>query len=843
MKNLLVRRSLFLLVIVGLLVLLFQFVRLPFISIKMHEAIPSSSAIFLQFSEMQNVAKIADENGNILLSESAKKDLDLFQKGIGLQPNSPLTVVVRPPDLELLYITKGISKKIKQVENTYKFRNKVVHKITTPEKQEFYVSHFRNLTLMSRRAALVEESLTQLKSYRTSLKKQRNFRRVNRTELKDAAVHVFVSFQNLPVQFSNYLGMKKADNIRNFGKWVNWLKLGLKPTDKGYIVEGAITGNLDFIEYLTGLRDRSINRVLPNNIAAFTQMEAPLVGKFSEDFQKYFQPWIEGEIAYINTEPFGQSKGEKFMLVRSKDTALSEKLLGELGTERGKLETFDYQMFKVEQLLADDVLMPVFGKRLNPIKNPYYTIVEDFVIFCNSKPELQAWLDKYIAGQTLVNEITYNEIISYLNRDNKVLFSLNFERLNALLQDYLKPKHHDVFAQFFKPYESQFSNMTLGLYPKGKRSLFKGAVAIKQEQEPLNLQATTEIVSKIPLSNSLTKAPQVIENPLTKSKIIVVQDKSNALLAFKENGELLWQRVLNEPVLSTIIPLKKPTNEQVEWLFNTSTQIYKINEAGENVANFPMRTGYEMDNGILAVDFDNQGEYELWVAGKGKHIYRYNDKGIPLENAKVKRTGLFRQPLQHFASEDKDFIFGMNGDGELYTFQRNGTPRFEEESTALKADYFTQPSYDELAKRIVVLDGKGRLTIVNTEGKTFKLNTEIGEGQQPQFLYKNIVGDARKDYIVLNNKELSVWYYDANAFKKAWAYTFEFAPTNIFEAGKGIGFFNAQRKEIGFVDTNGALIESKTLGGETPYTLTDLNGDGVEEVVVGCGNEICVYEF
>jgi len=855
------RRFIFALLIIGLGIVLFQFIRLPFLPVRLHEAVPNSTAVMLQFENTNEIDNILETDGNLLETQQIQKEFSLFTEIFPNQKEGRLLAVLRAPDLDFLYVKKRVKGfKLKDeiaklqdgIVREFDFQGHLIYNVQVSENESINITRFRNLLIFARESYLLEESITQLYDYWGSLRGEKYFRRVERTEIPNASAYVYVNFKNIPHQFASYLGLKKADDIANFGNWVNWLKLGLTPTETGYRLKGAVTGELKFLSHLNSIQDGNIFKIMPDNLAVLTWMEAPLVGKFSAEFQEYFQPWISGEIAYANLEPFGtKTIAEKFLVVKSTDTKLSAKLLADLGDTMGKLESYDYQMFHIEQLMADDVLMPVFGKRLNPIKNPYYTILEDFVVFCNSKKALETWLDKFLIGKTLGNDIPFLQIQQSQPDDRKVHFSLNFSKLSLVLQEYMRPEYRENFAQATQVY-TQFGPLSLGLYPKGQRSLVGGEIyRLPSEETDLNTSLTinpanlnAEVVWKAELNDKIIGTPKILIDASTKQKRIIVQTENNTLHCYSEGGEESWNVPFDSPILSEIIPIQKTGNTQTQLLFNTEKAIYLYDLDGVE-AQTPLKVKSKMTNGVLAVDFDNNQEYTIFVASKNKNIYGFTLAGEPLDGWNpLRKRGIFTESLQHFNTADKDFIFGMNTKGILQVFQRNGEDRFPH-PIKVRDGYVTSPAYDTHPDmtRIIALDENGRLTVVNTEGESFSLNVKIGEKQKPKLLFKNVIGDERKDYIILNNKDLSIWTYEGKAFKKVQNHTFENTPNRLFELDNGIGILNSKTAEINLFLNTGQIHPNFPLGGTTPFVKTDLLDDGKTEVIVGNGTEIYVYEL
>ena len=853
MKNRRIPRILFFVFLLGLLVIVFQFVRLPFLPVRLHEAVPASTGVMLQFADPAAIETIYEKSGNILRTATVRKDAAAFTELFPGQGEGRILAAMRGQDLELLYVTartRGFKLKdaVQSLDTeTINFQDHIIFKVKNTTAQEIYVTRFRNLLVWSHSAVLVEESVTQLYDYSGSMRGEKNFRRVERTEAEGAAAYVYLNFRNLSSAFAPYMSLKKRADINNFGNWVNWLKLGLIPAENGYEVQGAITGNLKFLKYLDDLKGDALYKILPDDLAVMTRMEAPLVGKFSPEFQQYFQPWIEGEIAYVNLEPISAGAvSDKVLAVRANNVTEAEKLLEKLGAATGKLESYDYGMFRIEQLLADDVLMPVFGKRLNPIKNPYYTILDDFVIFCNSKRAMQAWLDKILTGETLSNNVDFLQNQSGGDLKKKIYFTLNFNRLALVSENYLPEDFRDKFQKNTQAYYD-LGRLSLSVFPQGQRTLFRGKLTKKVVPDaPLRQGASTvaptdvtasEVLWKTALPAPVAVAPAVLQEQNSGKKIIVLQDEKNVLHGFSESGEPLWQRNLKRPLLSDFI---QPRGTNV-ILFNTDKEIFKIDFSGEDAPGFPLRQRPKMTTGISVFNFNRTNEFAIFVPCKNKSIYAYDAEGVPLRDWQQKtETEKFAYPLRHFQAAEKDFIFGTDEAGEMHVFDRNGNPRFPALKKTRK-NYVTAPAFDTdpAAVRIAAVDKTGRIVITNTDGESFALNPQINAEKVPDFLMTDLVGDARKEYILLTDKDLSVWTYVDKNFQRAFAHTFAHPQDEVFAAENYLGTVDKKRAEIWLLNGKGEIHPDFPLGGTTAFA-TEKNGEALS-IVVGCKEGLCAY--
>jgi len=405
---------------------------------------------------------------------------------------------------------------------------------------------------------------------------------------------------------------------------------------------------------------------------------------------------------------------------------------------------------------------------------------------------------------------------------------------------------------FYRRAEAKLLNLrqSLGLYPEGKRSLVAGEMYRIPSQKTelpteVQLKEQVEIIQKINLESVIRTAPKVITDTFTTQKYILAQTKNNLLHCLSTTGEKLWSIALRKPILSDIIALKNTQKGQTELLFNTEKAIYLYNLQGEEVQP-PLEVKSKMTNGVTAIDFDNDENYQLFVASKNKNIYGFTLAGEPLPNwSPLRKKGKFITPLQHFNTADKDFIFGINDKGVLEVFQRDGSDRFPH-PVKIRDGYVTPPAYDlhPDMTRIIALDENGRLTVVNAEGESFSLNVRIGENQRPQLLFKDVVGDSRKDYVVLSKTHLAAWTYVGKEFKMQYKVIFDQdTPRELFAVENGIGIVSKKTAEIDYFLNSGEQHPDFPLGGTTAFTVTDLFEDNRACVIVGNGKEIYIYEI
>src|SRR5690606_42037692 len=102
--------------------------------------------------------------------------------------------------------------------------------------------------------------------------------------------------------------------------------------------------------------------------------------------------------------------GDVLLIIDVGDEKLAREKLDALAYQCGRLQSSDYQMFKVQQWMTEDLLSPLFATAGAAIRNPYGVLVGDYLVMSSRRATLETWIDKYLAGQTLSKSKRYMQL-------------------------------------------------------------------------------------------------------------------------------------------------------------------------------------------------------------------------------------------------------------------------------------------------------------------------------------------------------------------------------------------------------------------------------------------------
>jgi hypothetical protein len=852
------------LAVVALVAISGRFFRLPLLPISPQEALPQHSAMLLSFQPEQLGGVGTGEKGpNIaamFLPQQLGLDLAKFRELLLEIRLGTVWAAVQPTrssGMDVLFVAdvgmgldaqKLLSKKKGWRVRTSIFKNNEVLSVDA-NGQKFALAKFRNLLLLARHAYLVENGISQLKSPSTSFCHDAAFKKIARHSKGPAdKLNLFFNLKNFNAQFAPLINPAKLLALEGLEKVGSWAAFQLSPNPVDDEWTGALIAASENVllsaNQGAGKRDfKDALRALPDNLTFFNWLAVKNIrpATKSGDWNKYFSPWVGNEAVLALGEPLENDEAEHFILLKSNKAEKAEKAIEAYAKSAGNLENYDFQMFKVRRLLGTDVSeMLGLGKRM---PNPYLAVLGEYVLFSNSKAGLERWLGKYLAGQTLSKNVGFLQSLRRLPAEASGF--LFFESAKLWQQLSQLPDENLLPALGGNPFH--FGQLVATMQRNGPLCEFNFSVA---SAVPADEEATASILWKVALGGRVVGAPVVFQNPQNGELEIFVRDENNQLYLLSRSGRLLWRRQLEEPILSEIVQVDLNNNKEGQFVFSTASGIYVLDRQGNDLAGFPLKLQTSASNGVRVIDFFNSHDYQFFIACENGHIYGFDENGSPVEGWRPKTdVGHVRQPLFHFQSSGKDFMVVLDTAGRMQVFQKNGDLRFPEKK--LESLFLQMPDFQENKHnaRLVACDDKGKVFVFNLGGEYFGLHLKVGENQGVRFLFADVTGDERNDYIGASGADVAAYFYEKNEFKKKFDYQFPAPVDGLFKVKwqktkkEFIGAFCENRRQIYLLDGAGRLLPQFPLEGTTAFQIADLLADGVPVALVGNEESVVAYRL
>jgi hypothetical protein len=131
---------------------------------------------------------------------------------------------------------------------------------------------------------------------------------------------------------------------------------------------------------------------------------------FDINVQKDFFDWIGEEIAFIKLRPQSSARLEDVIVTIHTNNINEAKAGMDRITKQIrkrsplKFDIIDYKNHKINYLERKGIFKLFFGKLFKRLEKPYFTFIEDFVVFSNSQGALKQVIDDYLKGHVLSHD-------------------------------------------------------------------------------------------------------------------------------------------------------------------------------------------------------------------------------------------------------------------------------------------------------------------------------------------------------------------------------------------------------------------------------------------------------
>lgn len=856
-------RYLILFVLFGVLSVLIigQWMRLPFKRVKVFEAVPETTPLFVRFPvstlnvipdtlnpaiqawmsvlpglnadfnmlrELVGTATIgSDKSGNAVFA---------FQKMDRQQWGMSLIADIGPAKACIENILKKFV--ADQIEIT-RFKEQMVYQVNPKNGASFSLGQYRNLLIVGRFPIVVEDAIRQLNDFRGNIWRDTEFRSINKLSKTSQTPSIYLQTGFFSDFARQQMSPGPFRRLQDMESAFSWIKFDLNLANnkwqlKGNLVPATEDKKIQAFRQQEEQNPEAIFRLIPEDIAMFFYWGYSDFQKYYEAidlqlidrFERFIKPWVGHEIVQVVVDP---AVGSSCVLLGTKDPEMAKHTLDRLLGEAGQLKAYQYNTFQVQQVLEEDLFEFLPFGPVTALRNPHFTFLEDYVLFAPSQSAMEIWLDQYVVGNTLaadgdflqfreVNQGAFHHLL-YVNADH-----------------WPRAEHMAVL----NPFLSQFPYLGLGL--KGKEKVFQFEANWTMAS---TIDTSVNLLWRVNLASESILAPKLVSLGKPENKVLVTQDAFYNFYVFAPGGELLWQKKLDGPVQAPVHAFDYYGDAQLHLLFNTPNNIYLLDEQGKTTGNFPLPLRTPASSGITFVDFKQDNNPTFFVAGQNGQVYGFDRRGQPFSGWNpLFNAGHLHHPLLHFQNGINDYLVAQSDTASIKVFAKDGALRFELVDSS--AVFKSPPGYQLSANsnRIVTVDQQGIGHVLNLDGTYFRLALQVGKNESVQFAFADVIGNTDKDYIAMSGKDLAIYHYATQGFVKALTHRFEQEQDSLFtvkvlnQQKALIGTLDKKRRQVHLIDGRGKSLPGFPIAGTTAFTIVDLYGDGRPVVLGANGSAI-----
>lgn len=822
----------------------------------------------------ETLRNIANENGLVISAHmSGANDFDF------------LLVMAFPSR----YTSKSVETMFTELTNakaTFQERNydeTVITEVSTgADQRKFSYTVKDGMLIWSYSSVLIESAIRHLNSD-ADLNLNTGFAKVQRTADKTLAdANIYVNYETFPNIVATYLNTETKLQAMPLQSLANWTEVDLNVLPNGLSMSGFTYSNDTINQYLNIFhrqkpQDIEIPTIAPDNTAYMMYSGFSDFPSFYEDYRSYLERnnklfeydrdldatnetcgcdlkegingWIGNEMAIVITEPSGDDLApHTFAIFGTNNIDNAETKLELLLTQIALKysSTADLEVYRdhvIKQLRIGKGLSKLLGSSFKNLNDPYYTIIDDYVVMGNSRNAIRDMINTKLDDKTLYRDPNYRIFTEEIASEANVYIYSNIARSPNLYQKVLNPDYAADVEQHIELYRKfEGAAIQLSAY---KDQLFLNNIYLKYN--PVYKQ-TTSALWETQLDTTVSSAPVFMKNHTNNTLDVFIQDERNNIHLIGSNGTPHWSRNVDGPIMGKVHQIDAYNNDKLQFLFNTRNKLYLVDRLGRDVPGWPVALKAPASNGVTVMDYDNNKNYRLLIACMDNQVYNYNRDGQLVEGWQFAgSSSRVKSEIHHFVVANKDYICITDIAGKIYLVDRRGQQRFESLATVTgksnNKHTIEKGSTIENSK-IVYTDTLGNIVKLQFDGNLERIN--LGSfNKEHHFHYVDLDNDGKKEYILLDDMHLMVFNGDRELrFDFAFENTIEYAPT-ILKGANGamyIGVTSALSQEVFLFNSQGSIVEGLPLFGSTLMDLGDMNLDGgINLVTAGSDGNVYTY--
>ncbi|ULC58353.1 DUF3352 domain-containing protein [Flaviramulus sp. BrNp1-15] len=496
--------------------------------------------------------KLLDYIGNreILISAHiyAPKKYSFFY-AIDLQKIAKLNVVKS-------HLNTFINSNFKVSKRIY-HQHEIIEIYSKKTRETLHISFIKNQMILSYVHSLIEAAIDQYKT--PKIGRDLNFIEVNKAVSYGNMFRLFFNFKHLK-EFSNVFSNENSEYITLFNNSLNWSGFSFDLDENNITANGIANINIDASIYLKALQKsgsskRTIYNIAPKQTALYTSFTFSDFSDFysnfetiqkenTEQFRAYldgteqvenllniklkdhFFSWIDNEIALLQMHStVSQSNKDIALILKTNDIDDAKEnldfILNQIKKRSPvKFKAVNYMGHDINYMSIKGFFKIILGNLFKNIEKPYFTIIEDYVVFSNSPNTLKTIIKNYKEKETLAFSEDFEDFNDRFDTRTTMFVYANMPYLYNNLY-YFSNNDTKVSLKKNKDYFICFPQVGLQLSPN--KDVFKMRLAIDYEDIDL-VKSKYKLNSVSSTKNNSITTEKEINNTMNPDVVFTIPE-------------------------------------------------------------------------------------------------------------------------------------------------------------------------------------------------------------------------------------------------------------------------------------------------------------------------------
>ncbi len=802
------------------------------------------------------------QKGHVLISfhPSGKTDvreLYIINTGSSISINSIKTLLN-----DLYKQSVSIEERVYNEQNIYTIRTSDKRFYST-----YYATFFSGWLFLSPSSMLIESVIRQSTS-NYSLFSNNSFNKIVKTSGQFVDVNIFINHKLFPRIWNKWFAEKYRKILPVKQSFAEWSALDIHVSHNMLLINGFTDQGDSLTNYLKIYTQQepasiTITDILPKETFMYWFFGISNFNTWNEDYEKHleaygllnnrktnlqqirkstgtdflklFEQITYQEIALVHTQNTivndTLSEYNTFVVMKTANSSTSKELmdstLSSYARNNNIKEENLKQTIKIDEgytfdcyvFPSENAFSVIFGKLFSTFRARFFTYIDNYLIFAQSKDALRQFQYANLLKTTLSNDKLYRSYTDVTDGKSNLFFYMDIARSQSYVNNlFCKPVQQTITTNFdvLRQLDAICCQFTYN------DNFFYNSIFISYSPE---IKETTHTVWESKLDTTIAMKPVFVINHNTQEKEIFVQDKSNMIYLLNNNGRILWKNHIPEQIKSDVYQIDILNNKKLQYVFSTKNYLYVVDRNGDFVAPFPVKLKSSATNGVSVIDINQKNDLRFMIACSDKQIYSYTTKGTTDRNWKFEKTNHFvYQPVKYIKYNNKSYFFfadslnvyivNLQGKEAITVKERFPINQF--------ATLYFEPKNKETDARWIINDIFGNIRFIDLQGNVKTLTLD---NRKPNhyFLYNDMDGDGYAEFIFVDDGKLMIYKRNKKvmlnykipclpAFKPVY-YEFPFAKHKI-----GL----VCNQQLYLIDREGKMPKGFPLKGISPFSISHL---------------------
>jgi hypothetical protein len=326
-----------------------------------------------------------------------------------------------------------------------------VTKLRLNDSTSFYLSIEKNLLLLS--SSILPVKKAALKNIASSSHDFMAYIKSNNKRSKNSVANLYIDFNKLPALIKAILPVALHGNLALFNKQNTYASLSYNFSKERLFFNGTsrINDPDSYFNLFNGLKPQksSIDNLLPTNTANYTLYATSDYKTWRTALQQWFtvrKEYSRVKKIIASTKTTYRLDPEKIFPAYFSNQMISFQLksaeqLGAINLSNGDkvkqllIDISDDYNQDIKRLKVSGLLYCYFGEPFKKFSTPYYTVIDNHLVFSNQANALERFLKEYRSNNLLISESDYINLFSQISNTANVTFYANHQNSTDLVRN------------------------------------------------------------------------------------------------------------------------------------------------------------------------------------------------------------------------------------------------------------------------------------------------------------------------------------------------------------------------------------------------------------------------